>query len=541
MQLTLEAELRDLTEADRAGLDDLMRRYCTAKRVAYCMLLQARGIGEVVHRLETLPSLHLNWRYCDHAAKDALANLKSQRELLPIYLHDVYVKIEDTEGRLKTLNGRKAKHDRISLLEALLSSLNKRKVFLERHVVDRTVPKVVFGSRRLFVARAQGRVTLERWRDARNNQFYSIGQANQGGNANVRISLQMSKIGINFPEWVEAKATKKGIVRVRSKRRWFGLQVPIWSKGYFFVAVAAGSAYSVRVARRDGRYFALVSFEIHNAYVGGLPQRVPSVDSNPRGFAATVVSSDGNLLSHRFFRDNRLIDASEKKRDSIIGGIISDLLSYARRKGAGAIVVENLSITGSKSFGRKVNRVVYAFVRKKFLQNLLSGSWKEQIPVFTVGPAYTSKLGGAKYKHKFGLSIHEAAALCIGRRFYGHGERLDEPMTITVESRGEKVRPRVKYLWPSIYSHQCPSDPYMEPPGRKGSRETKAGDGDVAVFTGRPSSRMTPLTRWDEGVRKGGECGGSPQTTGHGGTPAPSSCGGGKVIATPLRAIRDAL
>ncbi len=68
----------------------------------------------------------------------------------------------------------------------------------------------------------------------------------------------------------------------------------------------------------------------------------------------------------------------------------------------------------------------------------------------------------------------------------------------------------------------------MEPPGRKGSMGKNLGGNGQAVLTGRPA--VWPLIR-DEGERKGGECGGSPQATGNGVKPAPQ---GGKVCAASL-------
>ena len=153
-----------------------------------------------------------------------------------------------------------------------------------------------------------------------------------------------------------------------------------------------------------------------------------------------------------------------------------------------------------------------------------------------MNPAYTSRVGDIKYRERYGLSIHEAAALCIGRRFYGYGERLEQPMTVTLRSGRERKRASVRYVWASIYGYHHPSDPYREPPRRKGSREEKMDGGNEAVFTGRPASVRTPPSISDEGVRKGGECGENPQATGYGGKPAlPSNDGGGKVTASSER------
>ena len=42
---------------------------------------------------------------------------------------------------------------------------------------------------------------------------------------------------------------------------------------------------------------------------------------------------------------------------------------------------------------------------------------KNSIQVFKVNPKFTSQQGKIKYMSKYGMSIHESAAMCIGRRF----------------------------------------------------------------------------------------------------------------------------
>ncbi|MDG6930571.1 MAG: IS200/IS605 family accessory protein TnpB-related protein [Nitrososphaerota archaeon] len=293
---------------------------------------------------------------------------------------------------------------------------------------------------------------------------------------------------------------------------------------YIESVISSGKAYSVRLVRKNGRYFAHVSFEISNPQLKSMPERVCAVDSNPEGFAVAIVKDDGNIVAHKFFRDDRLVYASEGKRDNLIGAIVKGIIEYAKDNNAGAIVIEDLNMRDNRSFGRRGNRVIHAFVRKKFAENIMERSWKEGVPVFTVNPAYTSKIGDRKYREMYGLSIHESAALCIGRRFYGYGEWLNEP--ITVGKPGERVP--VQYVWTSLYGYGSPKDPYMEPPGRKGSVGKNLGGNGQAVFTGRPA--VWPLIR-DEGERKGGERGGSPQATGNGVKPAPQ---GGQVCAASL-------
>src|SRR2546425_6821198 len=299
-----------------------MQRYCSAKRTAFNLLLpRGHSVKEVTHRLEMLDSLALNWRYCEHAARDADAELKSQRALLPMYLSDVYDRMEEVSSRLAKARS-PGKKDR---LQREVLRLEKRKRILEKHVADGTMPKVVFGTRKLFVERANGKISNQEWKEARNNQVYSIGQANQKGNANVRLGE--NRIGINFPEKIEAREAKGRVYRVKNVRRWFVLRVNERFRKYVDPLLQSEKAHSARVVKkRDGRYFVRVSFEIVSRSPS--PEKVQSVcsiDSNPEGFAAAIVKCDGNLLAHRFFRDDRLVYAAEEKRASTIGGLVSDI------------------------------------------------------------------------------------------------------------------------------------------------------------------------------------------------------------------------
>ncbi len=269
MQFTFEYGEILAPAEERRDIDDLMQRYSSAKRVAFNALLRRRSVKDVTHRLETFGSLALNWRYCEHAARDADAELKSQQELLQVYLSDTYDKMEEVGSRLtKAKSPRKRER-----LQKELLRLEKRKRVLEKHVSDGTIPKVVFGTRKLFDDRVRGKISNQEWKNARDNQLYSIGQANQGGNANVRIDWGGNRVGINFPERIEPREGKGRVYRVKNARRWFDLRVNERFRRY--VGFLTGRAYSVRVVRRSGRYLVQVSFEI----------ALPSPDKTLKGSA----------------------------------------------------------------------------------------------------------------------------------------------------------------------------------------------------------------------------------------------------------------
>jgi len=60
-----------------------------------------------------------------------------------------------------------------------------------------------------------------------------------------------------------------------------------------------------------------------------------------------------------------------------------------------------------------------------------------------INPAYTSVIGRFKYSKKYGLSVHEAAALVIARRGIGYHEKLPEEL---LEYLQKKVKPYLEEI-----------------------------------------------------------------------------------------------
>ena len=526
----MPAEPLNLSVEDIADIDGLMRAQCSAERTAHNCILKNAPPRCIIETLQdTFP---LNWRYCEHALRETEAQIQGLCELLPLYLEDVEDRIRELKGKLQRARSKGKRES----LERELAKLKKKKKFYTKHIENGTVPKTVFGGRGKLEEMMKGELSKEGWREVRNNQLYSIGQANQKGNANLRIiRCEEGRYGLNvrFPTRQEVKVGRDGRrVRYKGLVKTFSLYVPAKFQQYLEWVLNSGMAYSVRIVRNNGRRLVHVSFQISNAPLSTVPDRVTAIDANPKGFAATVVSKDGNLLAHKFFRDDRLIYASREKRNNIIGVLVSRIVGFAEEHHATTFVIENLGIRNHANYGRKVNRIVYAFMRRKFKGTLLARCWKKGYPVFTVNPAYTSALGEKKYAKPYGLSPHEAAALVIGRRFYGYGERLTEPMLIRVG--GAKVP--VRYVWPSIYGYRGPADPYgAATNGRKGSGEQRPGPDNAAAFTGHPAEPSAPpMSTCVDWVRKGGECGENPQATGDGGKPAPTLSAGGQFEAKSL-------
>ena len=63
------------------------------------------------------------------------------------------------------------------------------------------------------------------------------------------------------------------------------------------------------------------------------------------------------------------------------------------------------------------NKILTQFAYDKMITTIDRIFEKNNVQVFKVDPKFTSQQGKIKYMCRYGMSIHESAAMCIGRRF----------------------------------------------------------------------------------------------------------------------------
>jgi len=194
--------------------------------------------------------------------------------------------------------------------KARISKLERKKAEVEKHLVAGTVPRAVFGSRKLLEDLSKGKGSREEWRRGRSSQLFSVGQANQKGNANTRIVKQDDGYVLEVRNW------SSGDFEV-------GLRVPEYYRRLLNAALASGVAYSIRVKRVERNYQALISFEVDGAPLQPWNgKRIAAIDVNPEGLAVTIVTPDGNLFTSRWFREPALVHARTEKRNWLAANLV---------------------------------------------------------------------------------------------------------------------------------------------------------------------------------------------------------------------------
>jgi len=178
----------DLTAEQQGFLDELMARYCSAVRWAFNRLLEGVLVQEI--RLLVQEKFNLNSRQANDAVHDAQATISSQKELLKVNHDNAGKKVAFTKKQLAKAKspGKKTR------LEKRLEKEERKLAYWQGYIQSSTIPKVVFGTKKLFIERCKGNITREEWRDARSNRYVSRGDKTKGGNLNARIVVIDGKI-----------------------------------------------------------------------------------------------------------------------------------------------------------------------------------------------------------------------------------------------------------------------------------------------------------------------------------------------------------
>ena len=173
------------------------------------------------------------------------------------------------------------------------------------------------------------------------------------------------------------------------------------------------------------------------------------IDINYDHIAMTETDQSGNLLHHKVFH----YDMKGKTSGQIkyqISEVIEKVFQYADQQHK-PITAENIKSIQRKKFydkHRKRHRHISMYASACIRELLTSKAVKYHIGVKFVHPAYTSKAGKMRYLRRYGLSVHETAALCIARRGQGFKESI--PSYLKPYLKNEKVRALIPQQWGSI-------------------------------------------------------------------------------------------
>lgn len=338
--------------------------------------------------------------------------------------------------------------------------------------------RLCFGSKKLFHAQfaltengyASHNDWVEEWHKERNSSFFLLGSKDEtGGNQTCTAIIQEDEslsLRLRLPD---ALAIKYGKYLIISNVRFqYGHNVIVENlkscktrsellreKNAHYQDYGEAISYRIKRDKKGWILFATTSQQavqwVTRKELGAI-----GVDINADHLAVTETDRFGNPIQHRTI-PLVCYGKTQKQSQAMIGDAATEIANWAI-KSQKPIVLEKLDFQNKKtalkeSGFKKHSRMLSSFAYKAIINSIKSRGWRFGVHVEEVNPAFTSVIGRVKYAKRYGLSIHEAAALCIAQRYLGISERLPRHEEQVPDGKGGHVafslpvRRRDQHVW----------------------------------------------------------------------------------------------
>lgn len=426
MKTTIRAVLIDISDEHRKIIDHMLLVFCTAVRYSFKRLLEGYKINDL--EKETARKYNLNIRQAKDAVESARQTIQSQKALVKMNYENYKAKVSKIEAVLKNKDKELTPKKR----NALGVKLDKRKRKMEywKEFIDKsTIPPVVFGTKEMFLKRCKSLITNEEWKRCRNNRIYSRGDKTKCGNPNLRVVIK------NNMTYFEISTLEKS-----ETNRAVKIQVPIYLpnkpskktgrvnginyRQIFLNHLRTKEAYQAEIIKRNNKYYVHITFELlenipscttHNGVIG--------IDTNPDGFALTMIDNKGNYKCHYYLKEHELLYARSSRRKNLCGELAKKVIDIAKQANF-SIAAEDLRFNNDSDVQGKFARIKHQFIYRTLLTMLECACVREGTEFNRVKPQLTSKIGLYKYCHQYGMCVHNGAAMVIARRSYGYKEKV---------------------------------------------------------------------------------------------------------------------
>ena len=178
-----------------------------------------------------------------------------------------------------------------------------------------------------------------------------------------------------------------------------------------------------------GRVYIIVSvtLELENKYVNYSTETgCVAIDLNYDHVALADIDEDGKLLENKVIHFDITNKSSGTVTDTI-GRVMSEVGAYVESKNK-VLIMEKIDTSRSKHgmrYGNSIrNQRAGVFAYSKMTGCLYNQACKRSFDIIQINPAYTSQMGKFLYMKQYGLSIHQAAAYCIGLKGLNQIDRL---------------------------------------------------------------------------------------------------------------------
>ena len=368
--------------------------------------------------------------------------------------------------------------DQVHQKKRRLANLRHRLSALEADIAAGRV-RLCFGSKRLWRKQhnleANGYASHEEWlrdwRDARSDEFFVLGSRDETAGCQLCVATVADDgtltLRLRMPNCLAGQHDKYLVI----EGVWFAygheqVLAALQSNADYAAyrqehgekrarATELGQAVSYRFKRDEKGWRVFVTTNMMGVPVV-TDQRLGAigVDLNADHLAVAETDASGNCLN-AWRVPLATFGKSAHQTEALIGDGVASVVECAREVGK-PIVIERLDFRQKKAIlegqSRRYSRMLSSFSYGKVKAYFISRGYREGVEVHQVNPAYSSVIGRVKFMERYGLSVHQAAALVLARRLLGCSERIPRQRVAPV-GNGVHVaftvpaRKRVKHVW----------------------------------------------------------------------------------------------
>jgi len=445
------------TYQTRLSLDAGQDAALTAYAELYCMverkLFAAISAGDNSDKLKTafLRTYKLTARQYNAVSRNLKGKISSVTQLQATHIDELKARIKKAKKAAAKVKKPAKLHQKKRRLATLVARLAQKEEAVTTGKVN-----ICFGSRKLFRKQfylaennyASHDEWKADWEKARNSQFYVLGSKDenagcQGCVATVDLDGSL-KLRLRLPDAMAA--TSKYIV-IDSVRFTYGQE-------HIVAALSAKQSVSYRFLRDDTGWRVFVTTDMPIVDVVSRRQLgTVGIDINADCLAVSEIDHYGNFVATKVI-PCVTYGKTTNQATAVIGDAVRDIMDLVVASGK-PIVIEKLDFAKKKAAleGESVRhkRMLSSLAYNRIIQAIKARAYIKGIEVIEVNPAYTSTIGQINFAKRFGISVHQGAALAIARRGLGFNEKpaaaeiiLPDGVHVTLAL---PARNRTKHVW----------------------------------------------------------------------------------------------
>ena len=457
-----------------AVLSAYARLYGRVQRKLFAEVSAGRSVASL--KVEHLRRYGIPARMFNGVRVSLEGKIASVRETQPLRRDELAGRISRAERQIAEAAGRGQRQE--VHRRRRLANLRLRLAQLEADISAGRV-RLCFGSKRLW--RKQHHLAqngygshekwLKDWRDARSNEFFVLGSRDETGGCQLCVATVADDgtltLRLRLPDCLAEHCGKYLVIEgVRFAYGQEQVLAAVHSNADYAQfrrqhgekaarATELGQAISYRF-KRDGKgwqVFATTGL-MDVPVVTDRRRGAVGVDLNADHLAVCEMDSSGNYIN-AFRVPLVTYGKSNRQAEALIGDAVAGVVQYAREVGK-PIVIERLDFRRKKAAlegeSHRYSRMLSAFSYGKVKAYFISRSCREGVEAHQVNPAFSSVIGRVKFMERYGLSVHQAAALVLARRLLGCSERVPR-RPVCPAGNGVQVaftlpaRKRVKHVW----------------------------------------------------------------------------------------------